>query len=135
MRLDIEGSDTRFNPTERHVRTAISGLRSYGPKSFASLTDEAGNYLQVAGGTQSCLLERHVAAEGLHFRGYWDKKSAVFDDGTVLAFGGGEIAMKSDEWLPSNLVADAFTCFLMDLALPPEIRWRDVTQSVFGDVR
>jgi len=131
MQFDVEGNDPLLDPSERQVRSAISALRSYGPKSFASITDAAGNYLQVAGGSQTCLLERRDAAAGRHFRAYRNERSAIFEDGTILAFSGGEMPMEADEWFPSTLVADAFACFLTGADLPAQIHWRDITGTLF----
>jgi hypothetical protein len=58
MRFEVESRPTIEDASEQDVRSAISALRSFGPSSFASLTDENGNYLQVGGGGVTCLLER-----------------------------------------------------------------------------
>ncbi|CAG9207295.1 hypothetical protein PSP6_260080 [Paraburkholderia tropica] len=47
MRLKVEGKPETLDPTEPKVRKAIASLRSYGPSSYASLTDSFGNYVQV----------------------------------------------------------------------------------------
>jgi hypothetical protein len=50
MLLEVENREPVENASAADVHDAISKLRSYGPSSFASLTDEHGSYLQVAGG-------------------------------------------------------------------------------------
>ena len=111
------------------MRSLILKLRSYGPKSFASLTDAEGNYLKVAGGGVTCLLERREVAIGRHLRAFHGQPSSVFPDGTALVFGGGQIKLAPDEWFTSTVVADAFCAFLKGDALPLGIGWRDVIQA------
>ena len=107
-------------------------LRSYGPSSFASLTNEQGDYLQVGGGGVTCLLERRDAASGRHYRAFHNKPSTVFADGTLLAFSGGNIPLRSDEWFTAAVVADAFCAFSKGVGLPEAIRWRDVDALAHG---
>jgi hypothetical protein len=128
MRLEVEGRPAVDNVTPAQLRATIAALRSYGPSSFASLTDEKGNYLQVAGGGVTCMMERRDVALGRHFRAYQDKRSEVFADGSILAFGGGEIKLASDEWFTSADVQETFLAFLARSALPERVRWRDMTE-------
>ena len=127
MLLEVEGKAPVEPVGEANVRREISKLRSYGPASYASLTDAAGNYVQVAGGGVTCMLERREASTGQHFRAFHDKRSAVFADGTRLAFSGGEVLLASDEWFTSSDVEDVFIAFLRGEALPSRIMWRDIT--------
>ncbi|MET3180663.1 UNVERIFIED_ORG: hypothetical protein ABIC43_003829 [Variovorax guangxiensis] len=50
MRLEAERFEPLINPSNKQIEKLLMKLRSYGPQSFASLTDEAGNYVQIAGG-------------------------------------------------------------------------------------
>ena len=127
MRLQVEHHPTIENPSEKEVRSAISALRSYGPSSFASVTDETGSFLQVGGGGVTCLLERRDAATGQHFRGHHEKSSKVFPDGTILAFGANKIRMAANEWFDQTMVAEAFAAFVRGEQLPTSIKWREVT--------
>lgn len=127
MRLEIEKKPTIDDATAAEVHAVIMALRSYGPSSFASLTDEAGNYVQVAGGGVTCMLERRDAATGRHFRGYKDQRSKVFPDGTALVFGGGEIRLSADEWFTAQEVEEVFSAFLRSSELPSSVKWRDMT--------
>jgi|ERR1700691_208201 hypothetical protein len=129
MRLEAEKRTPTDNVKEKKIRATLSALRSYGPSSFASLTDESGSYLQVAGGGPHCLLERYNAPEDKFYRAYLDTKHKVFADGTVLAFGGGELKLLSDEWISIAVVIDAFLAFLHHSGLPAGIKWRDVTKN------
>lgn len=129
MRLEVEKRPSIENVTEAKLRSTIMALRSYGPSSFASLTDVQGNYLQVAGGGVTCMLERRDVASGHHFRGYKDEKSKAFPDGTTLAFGGGEIQLSSDEWFNAQEVSEVFSSFLRGREFPASVKWRDVTST------
>jgi len=125
--LEVEKKAAKQDPTAAQVGAAIMKLRSYGPSSVASLTDGYGNYLRVAGGGLTCLLEKRDAPRGQHFRAYLETPGGIHPDGTVLAFGGGEIKLQADEWISAPLVIQAFTAFLQGHALPQAIRWRNVT--------
>ena len=127
MRLEAEGQSPIDNVTESTVRSVIAKLRSCGPSSFASLTDEVGNYLQVAGGGVTCMIERRDASNKHHYRAFQDKRSAVFAGGTALVFSGGEVKLASNEWFTSQDVEDVFLAFLRGEQLPTRIKWRDIT--------
>lgn len=124
MRLEIQNKAAKDNPSEQQLRRAILSLRSYGTSSFASLTDDHGSYLQVAGGGITCLLERRDAHTGVHYRAYQEKKNTNYPDGTLLVFGAGEVALLSDEWFSNTIVADVFAAFLLKHALPEHVHWR-----------
>jgi len=127
MRLEIENKPAIDDATEAQVCAVIMSLRSYGPSSFASLTDVKGNYLQVAGGGMTCMLERKDIVSGHHFRGYKGEKSKVFPDNTALMFGGGEVRLAADEWFTAQEVVEVFLAFLRCSELPLSVKWRDVT--------
>ncbi|WP_229207170.1 hypothetical protein [Duganella sp. Root336D2] len=127
MKLEVEMKSPILAPNETQVRNAIARLKSFGPNSFASLSDVHGNYLQVAGGGITCMLERRDAATGRHFRGFKLEKNSNYPDGTRLVFGAGEIALQSDEWFNHTEIAEVFTAFLGGNELPPFINWRDVS--------
>lgn len=127
MLFEVEKKARMHDPTKAQVSAAITKLRSYGPSSFASLTDEQGNYLQVAGGGLTCLLERRLAANAQHYRAYLATPSGIQPDGTVLAFSGGQVKLQADEWVSAPLVIEVFTAFLQGHELPQAIRWRDIT--------
>ncbi len=127
MKLEVEAQSPVDNVAESTVRSAVAKLRSYGPSSFASLTDESGNYLQVAGGGVTCMIERRDASNGRHYRAFQDKQSAVFADNTALVFSGGEVKLASNEWFTSQDVEDVFLAFLRGEQLPSRIKWRDIT--------
>jgi hypothetical protein len=124
MRLECEGKTPIENPKASQVRKIVSSLRSYGPSSYASITDLQGSYLQVAGGGVTCLLELYQVSTRERFRAFCDTKNKAFPNGTLLVFSAGEIAMQSDEWLVADKVSDAFCCFLEGKELPSDIHWR-----------
>ena len=130
--FEVEKKARMLDPSTAHVSAALKKLRSYGPSSFASLTDKQGNYLQEAGGGLTCLLERRVASGAHHFRAYLETPSGLHSDGIILAFAGGEVTLQADEWISGLLVIEAFTAFLQGNELPQTIRWRDIT-SLLGN--
>lgn len=62
MKLEVEGKPAIQEPQESQLPRALKSLKSYGPASYASLTDASGNYVQVAGGGVICMIERYDAA-------------------------------------------------------------------------
>lgn len=124
MILEQEGKKTVDNPTVNQIKKAISSLRSYGPSSFASITNSEGKYLQVAGGGITCMLELYDPETNQRFRAFSDKKNPAFPDGTLLVFGAGKLAMQSDEWFFADKVAEAFCNFSKEEPLPIDIKWR-----------
>lgn len=132
MILEIEKRASIDNATAVDIRAVIPKLRSYGPCSFASLTDAEGNYLQVAGGGVTCMLERRDAVNRRHYRAHLDTPSKVFPEGTILSFGGGEVKLRADEWLTATMVEETFLAFLEGKAFPASLQWRDVSATFAG---
>lgn len=128
MQLEVENSPPLSKATESQIRSAIGALRSYGPSSYAALIDDIGNYVQVAGGGVTCMIERRDIQTGKHFRAYRDEASKVFLDGTTLAFGGGEIKLAANEWFKADEAEEVFLAFFNQSALPEWIKWRDISQ-------
>ncbi|RKF30530.1 hypothetical protein [Paraburkholderia fungorum] len=123
MKFDIEGKAALVTPTPIQIARALKSLRSYGKSSYASLTDAAGNYVQVAGGGVSCMVERFDS--GAHrWRAFHDNPSPVRPDGTILVFSAGNIPMQSDEWFMADQVVEVFLAFLSGAPYPPFVHWR-----------
>ncbi|MGY3231219.1 hypothetical protein ACVWWJ_002703 [Luteibacter sp. HA06] len=87
-----------------------------------AITDQEGNYAQVAGGSVTCTLERKDAATGRHFRGYKDEGIKVFRNGTALVFGSGEIRLSADGWFTAQEVEEVFSAFLRSSELPSSVK-------------
>lgn len=124
MIFECEGKPAIQEPKEAQIRKAIASLKSYGPSSYASLTDDEGNYAQVAGGGVTCLLEFYRSSTNERLRGHGEFSNVTYPDGTVLVFRAGKIPMLSDEWFKANEVADVFCAFLSGHPFPFGIRWR-----------
>jgi len=123
MKLDIEGKPVITAPTPAQIARALKSLRSYGKSSYASLTDGAGNYVQVAGGGVSCMIERFEFG-AQQWRAFHNKPSPVRPDGTILVFRAGNIPMRSDEWFMVDQVVEVFLAFLSETRYPPFVHWR-----------
>lgn len=124
MRFEIEGKVANSAPTPAQIGRAIKSLRSYGPSSYASLTNESGSYVQIAGGGVTCMVEHFDATLKTRSRAFHDKPNPVFPDGTILAFRAGNIPMRSDEWFMSTQVIDIFSAFLNNTSFPAYVHWR-----------
>jgi hypothetical protein len=124
MKFEIEGKVAISAPTPAQISRAIKSLRSYGPSSYASLTNESGSYVQIAGGGVTCMVEHLDATMRTRSRAFHDKPNPVFPDGTILAFRAGNIPMRSDEWFMSTQVIDIFSAFLNNTSFPAYVHWR-----------
>ena len=125
MRFEVENTPPIQGPSARRVRAAILSLRNHGRSSFATLADDRGNYLLVAGGGLTCMLERRDVDAGRMFRAFVDQPAKSVPDGTILAFGAGQLRLMADEWLTAPQVAEAFDAFLLGKPWPAMLRWRD----------
>jgi len=125
MKLEVEGKAAIEGVRASQIVRAVKALKSYGPSSYASLTDADGNYVQVAGGGVSCMIERYEAKSSKRSRAFHDKPSPVRPDGTILSFRAGNIPMRSDEWFMADQVIDVFILFLNGDEFPDFIHWRD----------
>ncbi|BCZ81072.1 hypothetical protein [Paraburkholderia terrae] len=123
MKLDVEGKPVNTVPTPAQITRALKSLRSYSKSSYASLTDDSGNYVQVAGGGVSCMIERFECG-AQRWRAFHNKPSPVRPDGTILVFRAGNIPMRSDEWFMAEQVVEVFLAFLSGTPYPPFVHWR-----------
>lgn len=112
MKFEAEGKAGITTPSPDQITKGIRTLRSYGKSSYASLTDPEGNYVQVAGGGVSCLIERFEVNASQRWRAFHDRPSPVRPDGTLLVFRAGSIPMRADEWFISDQVLEVFLAFL-----------------------
>ncbi|WP_321939107.1 hypothetical protein [Paraburkholderia sp. J8-2] len=124
MKFDIEGKAGITTPPPIQIARALKSLRSYGKSSYASLTDTEGNYVQVAGGGVSCMIERFEIDASQRWRAFHDKPSPVRPDGTILVFSAGNIPMRADEWFMCDQVVEVFLAFLKSAPFPPFVHWR-----------
>lgn len=132
MQLDRENKAPIMNPGASRIEGELRKLRSEGPTSFAVLTNDAGDYLQVAGGGGGCLLERRDAVSGRHFRGYQTQPVVPFEDGTELCFSGGRIPLQAREWFRVKQAIEVFVAFNEARPLPEYVQWRDITELLAG---
>jgi len=124
MKFEGQNFAAASAPSDHVLESRLLALKSYGRHSYASLTDAQGNYLQVAGGGVTCMVESFNVSTSKRLRAFHDKPSPVFPDGTVLAFGAGELRLKSDEWFHASAVVEIFLCFRHGRAYPDTVHWR-----------
>jgi hypothetical protein len=126
MKLEAENSSVIFGVDQSKLIKTLKKLKSYWPSSFACITDEDGNYVQVAGGRVTCFIERYDAKSKKLFRGYHSNSSTNFEDGTTLSFGAGSVQLKKDEWFNIDDVIEVFLLFNKGQSLPEGIYWREI---------
>ena len=126
MILECENGKPINYPTKQQIEKILKSMRSEGPCSFASLTSKGGDYVQVAGGLYTCLLERRDVQNDKQYRAYHKTPSTPFPDGTILSFSGGDIALKKDEWFSIDDVLEVFQSFSNQEDFPRDIYWREI---------
>lgn len=126
MKLEAENSPVIADVSQAQLIKTLKKLKSYGPTSFACITDDEGSYVQVAGGRFTCFIERYDAKSRRLFRGYHSNSSTNFEDGTLLSFGGGRVELKKDEWFNIDEVIEVFSLFSQNQDLPENVYWRDI---------
>jgi hypothetical protein len=134
VHLDVEGKHTIQDASDADIVRALGALRSSGPHSFATLSSEGGSYIQVAGGSQTCVIEVRDASTGTHYRAHQSQPHPVFPDGTELAFGAGTVVLQGDEWFTAVQATAVLIEFRSGVLLPTSAPgWRNVTDVVFGN--
>jgi hypothetical protein len=129
MRLETEGQVVIENPSEELVRAIILGLQQ-GGSTFASLTDEAGNYIQVAGSRPWCVIERRHLKPLKHERAFQETPKPKYKDGAKLSTGAGELSLKHDEWFLLKDAAELAVSFLRQEEVPARVQWRSMNEML-----
>lgn len=130
MKLSVQNKPELSDPSETRLRGVLKSLRSYGKSSFATLSNDCGGYVQVAGGGVTCVVEMKLDVSAKLLRAHLAEAHKVFPDGTILASGAGSIRMLSDEWLNIEQAIEIFLAFLRGSEWPEFVKWRDIS-SIF----
>lgn len=124
MRFQRENCKPVDAPSERKLALELSRTRM----SFATLSGEGNQYIQVAGGPGLFLLERHEV-DGTHYRAFQKTAVVSHPDGTALMFSGGCVPMAQREWFLLQQVVDAFVAYAVGREFPADIQWNSVDLS------
>ena len=128
MLLESEAQSAIENPSEDEVRKLILSL-SVGQTSFASLTNEAGEYVQVAGSRPWCVIE-HRKGGPRHERAFQKTPTPKYKDGAKLRTGAGDITLKHDEWFLLKDAVEVFLAFLRREPYPAQVQWRSMNDTL-----
>jgi len=129
MILEGEGRAPIAQPSEAQIRDLVTSLASPGLSS-ASLTDEAGNYLQVAGGRPWCVVEKREVSPLRHWRAHTESGRRPYADGAKIRSKAGEIVLRADEWILLKQATDLFAAFSARKAFPDFVRWRSMNSTL-----
>jgi hypothetical protein len=124
MHFEREGRKATPVPSQAQLKRALEHVKS----SFASLTRDDGTYLQVAGGPGLFALERRDA-NGTHFRAKQLEPVVRFEDGTILAFSGGELRMKQAEWFLLDQIVEILGSFASSGEAPAYVEWQQLSEN------
>ncbi len=109
------------DPGARKLALELSRTRM----SFALLSSDEDQYIQVAGGPGLFLLERREA-DGAHYRAFQETPVASHPDGTALMFSGGRVKMAQRDWFLLHQVIDVFVAYAEGREFPALIQWKRV---------
>ena len=129
MLLEAKGQPPVQNPTEEQIRALVLNLR-VGGAFFASLTDEVGDYIQIAGSRPWCVIERRRLKPLQHERAFQATPTPKYNDGAKLQTGAGSITLRHDEWFLLKDAADVFAAFLRKDAFPAHVQWRSMNKTL-----
>lgn len=121
--LEVENKRSTEVTDFHKVQKAIEGLRSHGKSSFAILSSNSGDYIQVAGGIVTCVLERRLGSE--HSRAYVREPKVPFEGTQVISCGAGMLKVQPEEILFAEDAVAAFRAFFTGGNYPENILWRD----------
>ncbi|MGB1214405.1 MAG: hypothetical protein ACPG4X_13670 [Pikeienuella sp.] len=127
MRLEVESLKPKEISDFRLVEKALRSLKSYGPRSFAILTNSNGSFVQVAGGRVTCVLERGVASTGFLERAFLVQPKVSFVGTQLLSCGAGKINVEPEEFLFIDDVVGAFEAFFHGHRFATDLLWRKHT--------
>ena len=129
MIFEAKGQPPVQNATEEQVRALVLDLR-VGGAFFASLTDEAGNYIQIAGSRPWCVIECRRLKPLQHVRAFQATPTPKYNDGAKLQSGAGSITLRHDEWFLLKDAADIFAAFLRKDDFPAHVQWRSMNERL-----
>lgn len=132
MILNVENKKPVHPQSFARIETALKALKSYGPSSFASLSDDSGAYVQVAGGPVSALLERRLSFDPHVMRAFLSEKRSPFEGIQTLVCGAGRILRAPDEILFLEDVLPVFRAFYEGSVMPSEVKWRKIPDYAEG---
>ena len=124
MLLEVENRPIQQVDSFDVVETVLRDLRSYGSRSFAISTNSNGDFVQVAGGRVTCVLEHKTARDERPKRAFLTEKKVPFEGTQTLMFGGGHMQMEPDEILFIDDVVNTFRTFFNGQDVSKKLRWR-----------
>lgn len=127
MMMEGERLEVILNPTEAQVRQIVLSLNRL-ETSFVTLTDESGNYVQVAGSRPWCVLERRNITPLRHERAFQHTPNPKYNDGAKIIAGAGGITLQHDEWFLLKDAAEVFVAFLNREPAPSHVQWRSMNE-------
>ncbi|MBX9859703.1 MAG: hypothetical protein K2Y20_08960 [Sphingomonas sp.] len=129
MVLEGQGFSPIREPSEQQVRYSVLALKN-GGSSFLSVTDELGNYIQIAGSRPWCFIEHRQIKPLNHSRAYRDTPVPKYEDGAKIHTGAGDIELMHDEWFLLKDAAEIAVGFLKGESFPKGVNWRSLNEML-----
>jgi hypothetical protein len=125
----VEGRAPTRPATRDALEKELRKMSNWRRRTFAILHLDDRHYLQCAGSPAGLMLEKRVGDR--QYMGSQDHPVVPFEDGTVLSFTAGKIALQANEWFRVEQVAEVFWRAACEEPEPDWIRWRDITSILY----
>ena len=109
MKFERENTKQIDFPSQKQVELSLSHLKG-SKRSYASLTSDSGDFIQMAGGGFSCILEKSI--NGTVYRANQLEKVIHFNEVTSLHTTCGEFEVEPNEYFSIDQIKEAFVRFL-----------------------
>jgi hypothetical protein len=128
--LQRDGCKAVVDPSERQLLHNLRSLKLYGRSQFLVLSTMDGDWIQIAGGTLSCIVERYSAETPVLWRAHRRLALSSFRDATKFGFRGHDREVAPDEILRMAEAEEILLAFRSGSDVSALMSWRAI---VFGE--
>ena len=122
MKFERENTKPLEDPTARQVEASLGKLKG-SQRSFARLIDDEGNFIQMAGGGFSCLIE--IVSGKIIKRASQEEPIVPWQETTTLSTTCGEFEMDPREYFSIDQVKEAFFRYLNGDRKLEYLKWQE----------
>jgi hypothetical protein len=129
MIFDREGISQIEKPSEKKLKQQLSYLKGI-KKSFATLSKDSNNFIQMAGGGQTCCIEKKE--NGQLFRAKQKNTIVPWTKKSILSTSCGDFELKPEEYFNIEQVVEIFVSYLNDSKLPDYVSWNETNLNLIN---
>jgi len=123
MKFERENTKPIKGPSAKQLSSSLKHLKG-SKRSFAILSSNDENFIQMTGGGYSCILE--ISIDGELFRASQEKAMVPWAETTTLHTSCGEFKVEPKEYFNVQQVTDAFVKFLAGDRTHEKYKWKRV---------